>query len=224
MGPRAASTPPTSAKSSHWRHPCRSLTCRSRKRLRSEGARRRLRPLRSLGLQTGKQLLRAETGHVEAGVGSIAVANGKIDVLTREVDVLHGRADPQIDLGMGLGETAQPMDEPLRRKIRRRAHGERAATLALQQALGSVADAVERIAHDHEISAACLSDHQPLPFAIEQLQPELGLECLHLMADRALGHAEFLGGAREALVAGRGFKSLERIERRQAARHGRTKS
>src|SRR5262249_45160822 len=114
------------------------------------------------------------------------------------------------------------MDEPLRREIRRSAHSERAAALALQQSLGSVADAVESIAHDHEIGAACLGDHQPLPFAIEQLQPELGLECFDLVADRALGDAELLGGAPEALVAGRGFESLERVERRQTARHGAT--
>src|SRR5262252_8082732 len=60
------------------------------------------------------------------------------------------------------------------------------AALALQQSLGSVADAVERIAHHHEIGAASLGDHQALPFAVEQLQSELGLERLHLMADRAL--------------------------------------
>ena len=114
------------------------------------------------------------------------------------------------------------MDEPLRCEIRRGAHGQRAAALALQQSLGSIADAVESIAHHHEIGAACLGDHQPLSFAIEQLQPEFGLECFHLMADGALGDAEFLGGAREALMAGRGLESLERIERRQAARHGPT--
>src|SRR5262249_15649559 len=166
-----------------------------------------------------KELLRAETGQLQAGVGSVAVANGEVDVLAREVDVMHGGADPQIDLRMGLSETAQPMDEPLGREIRRGAHGERAAALALQQALGSVADAVESIAHDHEIGATGLGDHQPLSLAIEQLQAEFGLEWLDLMADGALGDAEFLGRAREALVPGRGFESLERIERRQAARH-----
>ena len=98
----------------------------------------------------------------------------------------------------------------------------RAAALTLQQPLGSAGDAIEGIAHDDEVGPTRLGDHQPLPFAIEELQPELGLECFHLVADRALGDAEFLGGTREALVAGRGFESLERIERRQTARHGPT--
>jgi hypothetical protein len=35
-----------------------------------------------------KQLLRAEPGHMKAGIGSVAVANGEIDVLAREVDVM----------------------------------------------------------------------------------------------------------------------------------------
>src|SRR6516162_1476110 len=169
-----------------------------------------------------EQLLRAEPSHVQAGIGSVAVAYGEIDVLAREVDVMERRADPKIDFRMRLGKTAQPMDEPLRGEIRRGAHGERAAALALQQAFGSIADAVESVAHDREIGAACLGDDQPLAFAIEQLQPELGLERLDLMADGALGDAQFLGRAREALVPGRGFESLERVERRQAARHGTT--
>jgi hypothetical protein len=46
--------------------------------------------------------------------------------------VLQGRADPEIDLGMSLGEPAQSMDEPLRCKIRRGGDSKRAAALALQ--------------------------------------------------------------------------------------------
>jgi hypothetical protein len=140
--------------------------------------------------------------------------------LAREVDVMHGRADPEIDLRVGLGEAAEPMHEPLRCKIGRGADRERAAALALQQPLRSVADAIECIAHDNEVGTPGLGDDQPLALAIEELQSELGLERLHLMADRTLGDAEFLGGAREALVAGSGLEGLERVERWQAARHG----
>ena len=150
---------------------------------------------------------------------AVAVTNGKVDVLAREVDVVQRGADPEIDLGVDLGEAAQAMDEPLRREVRRRADGEHAAALALQQALRPGGDAVEGIAHDGEIGAARLGDDEPLPLAIEKLQSELGLERLHLMADGALGDAELLGGAREALVARRRLESLECVERRQPARH-----
>ena len=133
--------------------------------------------------------------------------------------MLQRGADPEIDLGVDLGETAQAMDKPFRREVRRRADGEHAAALTLQQALRSGGDAVEGITHDHEIGASGFGDGETLPFAVEQLQPELGLERLHLMADGALGDAELLGGAGEALVARRCLERLECVERRQPARH-----
>ncbi len=120
---------------------------------------------------------------------------------------------------MDLGEAAQPMDQPLGCEVRRGADRERASALALQQPLGPVGDSIKRIAHDREIDATRLGDHQPLSFAIEELQSELGLECFDLMADGALGDAKLLGGAREAPVARRRLESLERVERWQPAWH-----
>jgi hypothetical protein len=89
----------------------------------------------------------------------------------------------------------------------------------LQEPLGTGGDAVERIAYDLQIAAPRLSDHEALALAVEQLHAQLGLERLDLMADGALRHAQLLGCAREALVAGRRLESLERIQRRQMARH-----
>jgi hypothetical protein len=53
---------------------------------------------------------------------------------------------------------------------------------------------------------AGLGDDQPLAFAVEKLQAELGLQSLHLMADRTLGDAQLVRGSREALVPRRGLK------------------
>src|SRR5258707_13368425 len=92
------------------------------------------------------------------------------------------------------------MDEPLRCEVRRCANCKRSAALALQHSLGSIGDAVERVACDSEIGAARLGYHQPLPEAIEKFQSELGLECFHLMTDAALGDTEFLSGPRAARV------------------------
>src|SRR4051794_12051629 len=100
------------------------------------------------------------------------------------------------------------MDKPLRREVRRRADGEHAAALALQQALRPGGDAVERVTHDNEIGAPGFGDGETLPFAAEQLQPELGFEPLHLMTDGALRDTKLLGGAREALVARRRLERL----------------
>jgi hypothetical protein len=80
---------------------------------------------------------------------------------------------------------------------------------------------MEDIANDLEIAAPRLRDHQPLALPVEQLEAQLGFERLHLMADGALGDAQFLGGAREALATGGSLKSLQSVERRQSARHRR---
>src|SRR5438552_17643316 len=112
------------------------------------------------------------------------------------------------------------MDEPLRCKIRRGAHSERAATLALQQPLRSDRDSIERIAHDDKVFATGLRDHQPLAFAIEELDAKFLFQRLDLMADRPLRYTQLLGGAREALVAGRRLEGLEGVKRRQTAKHG----
>src|SRR6266508_3859267 len=105
-------------------------------------------------------------------------------------------ADPEVDFGVDLSEAAEPMNEPLRREIRRDADSERAAALPLQQSLGTSGNAIEGVADDTKIGTTCLGDHQPLPFSVEELQSNLGLKRLDLMADGALRDAEFLSGAR----------------------------
>src|SRR5947199_10801426 len=100
--------------------------------------------------------------------------------------------------------------------MRRGAHSERAATLALQQPLRSDRDSIERIAHNDKVFATGLRDDQPLALAIEELDAKFLFQRLDLMADRPLRHTQFLGGAREALVAGRRLEGFKGIERRQS--------
>jgi hypothetical protein len=145
--------------------------------------------------------------------------NGDVDILAGEVDVMQGRAYPQIDGRVLLGKPAQPMHQPFGRKIRRRAHGEHAGVLAAQQSLGAVGDAVERIPHGRQIAAARLGNDEPLPLPIEELEPELGFEGFDLVAHRALGDAKLIRRAREAFMACGGFECLKGIQRRQAAWH-----
>jgi hypothetical protein len=45
----------------------------------------------------------------------------KVDLLTREVDVVQRCRNAKINVGVRLGEMAEPMDEPFRGEIRRRA-------------------------------------------------------------------------------------------------------
>ena len=169
-----------------------------------------------------EQLLAAEPRHVQPGPVPVAVPDRQVDVLAREVDVMQRRRHPQLDLGIGLREAAEPVHQPLGREVGRRADREDAGGLPLQQPLGAERDAVEGVANDVEVVAAGLGDDQPLALAIEELEAELGLERLHLVADRALGDAELLRGAGEALVAGGGLEGPERVQRRQPARHRRS--
>ena len=146
--------------------------------------------------------------------------HGEIDVFAREVDVMQGRGDPQIDAGMRLGKSAQAVDQPFGGEVRRGAHGEHAGGLALQQTLGADRDAVERVAKDGEVFAARLGDDEPLALAIEELDPELEFQRLDLVADGALGDAKLLGRAREAFMPRGGLEGLESIQRREAPAHG----
>jgi hypothetical protein len=46
------------------------------------------------------------------------MSNGKVNFLTREVHVMHGCGDSEVDVGMGFGKSAEPMDKPFGGKIR----------------------------------------------------------------------------------------------------------
>ena len=85
--------------------------------------------------------------------------------------------------------------------------------------LGSDGNAVERVAYHIEIVAARFRDEQALAFAIEQFDGQFGLECLDLVAHRPLRHAKLFSRARKTLMPGRGFESLQGIQRRQARTH-----
>ena len=145
-----------------------------------------------------------------------------VDFLANEIDMMHGRGDPQIDAGMGLGKPAEPVDQPFGGEIRRRADGQGTRVLALHDALGARGDPVERVADHAEIFATGVGDDQPLALAIEKLDAERRFQRLDLMADGALGDAQLFGRAREAFAARRGLEGLERVERWQLAGHARS--
>src|SRR5580704_4834500 len=132
---------------------------------------------------------------------AVAVTNPDVYVFAREIDVMHRARYAEVDFGMCLCEAAEPMDEPLGGKIRRGAHGQHAGTLPLHQALGSHGDAVKRLAHNCQIIAPGIGNDQPLPLAIKELDAELRLQRLYLMADGALRDAQLFGRPCEADVS-----------------------
>src|SRR5262249_55232123 len=49
-----------------------------------------------------KQLFAAQPRHVQSRPVAVAVADGEIDILAREIDVMHGRGNPQVNRRMRL--------------------------------------------------------------------------------------------------------------------------
>src|SRR5215470_13736184 len=99
---------------------------------------------------------------------------------------------------MYLCKAAESMNKPLGGKIGRGADGQHARTLPLHQAFGSHSDAVKRVANNCQVIAPGIGNNEPLPLAIEEFDPELRFQRLHLMAHGALRDAQFLSGACEA--------------------------
>src|SRR5262249_9351015 len=150
---------------------------------------------------------------------TIAGTDGNIDVLVCEIDMMHGGRYPKVDLGMGFGKSTEPVNQPLGGEIWRRTHGQHARALPLHEALGSIGDAIESVAHDRQVVPASLSDAQSLPFAVEKLDAEFRLQRFDLLTQRPLGGGKLLGGGPEARRPGVSLAGPKRVELRQAAGH-----
>ena len=68
-----------------------------------------------------------------AASASVSVPHGRIDLLAGKVDMMHGCRNAQIGTGVRLGKMAEPMHEPFRGEVRRRADGEDADVLPLKK-------------------------------------------------------------------------------------------
>ena len=170
-----------------------------------------------LGAAHWQELLGAQSRNVEPERCAVAVPDR--DILAREIDVVKCGAYPEVDRWVDLGKATKTMHEPLRGEVGGRTDGEDPRILPLEQTVGSGGDAIQCIAHHNKIVASRLGDDESLRLAIEELEAQLRLERFHLMADRPLRDAKFLGRARKALVPGGSLEGFERIQRRQSARH-----
>src|SRR5262245_39320056 len=161
----------------------------------------------------------AQARHVKSGPMTIAVTDRNIDVLVCEIDMMHGGRHPKVDLGMDLGKSAEPVNQPFSGEIWRRTHRQHARTLPLHEALCSIGDASESVSLDRQVVPAGFTDAPPLPFALEKLDSEFRLQRFDLMTHRTLGDGKRLGGAREAHMPGSSLEGPVGIELRQAAGH-----
>jgi hypothetical protein len=173
IGPRVRLASATPAAASHFDQPSRLSRCRRRN---FDHIARPARPAslrRELRTAHREAVVWAQLRNLEPRLVAVAVAHRDVDILAHEVDLVHGRRDPQVDRRIRLGEPAQTMHQPFGGRIGRRADREVSGGLALHQALGSHSDAVERIAHSDQIVTAGFRDDQALAFAVEQFDAEL---------------------------------------------------
>ena len=76
--------------------------------------------------------------------------------------------------------------------------------------------AVQRGAQLGRVRAASLGQHDAAALPFEQLDGQVRFQRLHLMAHRAVRHAELVRRLRHAAVVGDGLEGAEHLERRQA--------
>jgi hypothetical protein len=62
-------------------------------------------------------LLGAQTCRIEAKPVPVPVADRDIDILAREIDVMHGRRDTKVNARMRLSISSEALYEPLGREV-----------------------------------------------------------------------------------------------------------
>ena len=139
----------------------------------------------------------------------------------REVDGARLRAHGELDPGVGRGEPRQARAEPAAGEGGHDGDHQRAGRRAAAHLLDRAGEAGEGLAQLGQGAPAGLGQRQPARQAAEQGDAEVGLEEADLLADRGRGHGELVGGPGEAAEAGGGLEGAERVQGRQAARHGR---
>ena len=126
--------------------------------------------------------------------------------------------DAEAHLRVKRVEAAEPRHQPARGKGGRDRDDQRVRCViaGASDGAGQLAEAGGEARREDR---AELGRHQPARRALEYRAAELLLGASDLLADRALRDAKLVRRACEAFVAGSGLEGLERIERRQPARH-----
>ena len=153
--------------------------------------------------------------HDEAGIAPAAIADRDVDIAGREVDELHGGGDPHVDLGIGRLKAVEARQQPFAGEGRRDAHRQHAAPPDAADPRHRGGDALERRADAGKADLGRVGQRQHPIGAVEQGDAEIGLEHLHLVADRGRRDVELVARPDEAQVTRCHLEAAERIERRQ---------
>ena len=141
--------------------------------------------------------------------------NGDVDVLAREVRQLFRHHEAHVELGMALGQAAEPGNQPARNQRRRRAHRQHPGGFETLQIDGRLVELVEQRADAREVAAAGFGHHDAPRQSPEQRDTQPVLEDLD-QTPHGIGRDVEFGARRvEASQARRCFEGAERVERRQ---------
>ena len=164
-------------------------------------------------------MLRAKSYNIKPSPIAITVSNRKVNVFTCEINVMHCRGYPEIDVRMRLSESTEPMYEPFGGKVRRRADCQNPGGLTLHKTFCPDSNPIQCVADHCKIFATSLGNHKSLALAVEKFDAEGNLQRLDLMAHGSLCDIQFLSRTCKALAARRSLEGLERIQRWQTAKH-----
>ena len=142
----------------------------------------RLRPDRSLGLQTGTSRSWTEGDGIKTRPMPIAMPDRKVHMLGDEVDLLGRSGNAEVDLRVGRSKTSKPVYEPFRAEVRRGADSQNARRPVLKQTVRAHGNPIQRVADDSQVLLAGVGDDEALAIAREQLEAESRFQRFHLLA------------------------------------------
>ena len=141
------------------------------------------------------------------------VAQRRIEAAVGEIDDVDGRIEIELQIRMPRDEVRQPRHQPARRHRRHRAQTQHVVAARAQRTQRAV-DRIQMRRDAIEQQGAFGRQREPARTALEEAVAEPLLERAHLVAQRADGQVQALGGARQVLRAGGVDEDLQGIERR----------
>jgi hypothetical protein len=136
------------------------------------------------------------------------------------VDGCHAAREPEVDVGVGSGKTAQAGNQPAGSEGRWRTNGDDAAGFLASGRLDRGGQAGESFLHLGQHGGAFGGEFQGPRQAAKQAQVEEFLQQLDLMAHRRRRHGQFVSSLLEAQEPRGRFEGAERIQGGQAMGHG----
>ena len=177
--------------------------------------------------EPGEQRRAADREHVfveqplrlEARPLAGSVENGRVEIVTAEVERGPGRPEADFDLGVLAGELAEPRQQPPLQELARHAEIEHAADAFTPDALDGTGEFVEPAPHAREQFRAFLRERDGAGVTAEERHADVSLERLDLGAHGGRRDAEFARRGGEAQVRRDGLEHAQGVQR-NAVRRG----